>query len=188
MGAEQPKPKVIVAAPYLPPAGLAGNSAVGIFFAQHCPGYITEAERQLIHTASQLNARESWSTVNDIETSLFSAAKANQTNPNQELFSWCIAAEPRIWTSKVSWVRNYSNNPAHYANPQLQGGMVVAVRRSPQRQSHETDLTNLLTDPVRGALYSERCVLAHCFGRFTRQGNDLPFIKCTTRKERQMID
>jgi hypothetical protein len=98
--AEQPQPKVVVVAPYLPPEGLAGNSAVGIFFAQHCPGYITKAERQLIYTASQLNARESWSTVNDIETSLFSAAKANQTNPNQELFSWCIAAEPRIWDIK----------------------------------------------------------------------------------------
>jgi hypothetical protein len=91
-----PPPKVVVAAPYFPAQSVAGNSAVGIFFTQHCPGYITEAERQLIHTVSQFNAREAWSMVNDIETNMGIAARANQTSPREELFNWCIAAEPRI--------------------------------------------------------------------------------------------
>jgi hypothetical protein len=94
---DEPKPSVATTAPYLPPESLGGDSAVGIFFAQKCPGYLTEAARQHIHTVSQLNAREASSHYGDIESKILEAAKTNQTSPQKELYKWCIAAESRIF-------------------------------------------------------------------------------------------
>jgi hypothetical protein len=85
-----------VAEPWLPAENVGGEAAVGSFFAQNCPGYITDAARQLIHTVSQMNAREAWQPYNEIKTKLTEATKANRTSMAQELYQWCIAAEPRI--------------------------------------------------------------------------------------------
>ena len=85
-----------VAEPWLPDESPGGEAAVGIFFAQFCPGYVTEAARQLIHTVSQFRAREASEPYNNIKTKLAEAASANQTSVQEELYKWCIAAEPRI--------------------------------------------------------------------------------------------
>jgi hypothetical protein len=85
-----------IAAAWLPPETPAGDAAIGIFFAQKCPGYLTPAARQLIHTVSQFRSREAWGPYQDIQTSIMDAAKANRTSMNRELYDWCIAAEPRI--------------------------------------------------------------------------------------------
>jgi hypothetical protein len=94
---DEPKPSAATLAPYLPPESLGGDSAVGIFFTQNCPGYLTEAARQHIYMVSQLNAREAWSHFDDIKSNILEAAKANQTSLQRELYKWCIAAEPRIF-------------------------------------------------------------------------------------------
>jgi hypothetical protein len=84
------------AASWFPPETLGGNAAVGAFFTQNCPGYLSASARQYIHTISQLNARELWQPYSDIEAGLRNAAKANQTSVATELSEWCMDAEPRI--------------------------------------------------------------------------------------------
>ena len=37
-----------------------------------------------------------WQPYNNIKTKLAEAASANQTSVHEELYKWCIAAEPRI--------------------------------------------------------------------------------------------
>jgi hypothetical protein len=89
------KPKR-VAEPWLPADDPGGEAAVGIFFAQNCPGFITDDARQLIHAISQMRAREAWQPYNEIKTKIADAIKANRTSVAQELYQWCVAAEPRI--------------------------------------------------------------------------------------------
>jgi len=93
--AEEIKPKG-VAEPWLPADNPGGEAAVGIFFAQNCPGFITDDSRQLIHAISRMRAREAWQPYNEIKTKIAEATKANRTSVAQELYQWCIAAEPRI--------------------------------------------------------------------------------------------
>jgi hypothetical protein len=50
------QPKRVVEA-WFPDKSLGGDAAVGIFFAQKCPGYITPAARQHIHTVLQFRPR-----------------------------------------------------------------------------------------------------------------------------------
>jgi hypothetical protein len=96
---------VVVAAPqkpkrvletWLPEESPAGDAAIGIFFAQNCPGYITPASRELIQAFMQLRAREAWDPYHKIQAKIGEAASANRTSADKELFEWCIAAEPRI--------------------------------------------------------------------------------------------
>jgi hypothetical protein len=89
------KPKR-VAEPWLPADDAGGEAAVGIFFAQNCPGFITDDARELIHAISQMRAREAWQPYNEIKTKIAEAIKANRTSVAQEFYQWCIAAEPRI--------------------------------------------------------------------------------------------
>jgi hypothetical protein len=89
------KPKR-VAEPWLPADNPGGEAAVGIFFAQNCPGYITEDARQLIHTISQMRSREAWLPYNEIKAKIAEATRANRTSVAQELYQGCTAAEPRI--------------------------------------------------------------------------------------------
>jgi hypothetical protein len=89
------KPKR-VAAPWLPADNPGGEAAVGIFFAQNCPGFVTDDARQLIDAISRMRAREAWQPYNEIKTKIAEATKANRTSVAQELYQWCIAAEPRI--------------------------------------------------------------------------------------------
>jgi hypothetical protein len=89
------KPKRIVEA-WLPDQSPGGNAAVGIFFTQFCPGYLTPAAREHIHTVSQFRAREAWDPYNEIQAKIAEAARANRTSAKKELYEWCIAAEPRI--------------------------------------------------------------------------------------------
>jgi hypothetical protein len=84
------------AASWLPPETPAGDAAVGIFFAQKCPGYLTPDARQHIHTIMQFRAREAWAPLNEIQANIAKAARANRTSVEKELYEWCIAAEPRI--------------------------------------------------------------------------------------------
>jgi hypothetical protein len=84
------------AGPWFPPETTEGDAAVGIFYTQNCPGYITDAARQQIQTVSQFRAREAWQPYHEIQNKLAEAAKANRTTAATELRAWCIAAEPRI--------------------------------------------------------------------------------------------
>jgi hypothetical protein len=93
--AAPPKPQR-VAEPQLPEVSPAGDAAVAIFFAQYCPGYITPAARQVIHTFGQFRAREASQPYDAIKTSIVEAAKANRTRVEEELQTLCMAAEPRI--------------------------------------------------------------------------------------------
>lgn len=89
------KPK-LVAEPWLPDDDPGGEAAIGIFFAQNCPGFTTDEARQLIYAVSQMRAREAWQPYNEIKTKIAEATKANRTSVAQELYQWCVAAEPRI--------------------------------------------------------------------------------------------
>jgi hypothetical protein len=86
-----------LAQPWLPEDTADGNAAIGIFFTQHCPGYLTPAARETIHTFSQFRAREAWTMVDQIETNIVKAAGENQTNAQKELYEWCKAAESRVF-------------------------------------------------------------------------------------------
>jgi hypothetical protein len=89
------QPKRVVEA-WLPDDSPGGDAAVGIFFAQKCPGYLTPAARQHIHTVSQFRAREALEPYNEIQANIAKAARANRTSVEKELYEWCISAEPRI--------------------------------------------------------------------------------------------
>jgi hypothetical protein len=86
-----------VASPWFPDEGASGDAAVGIFFAQHCPGYITEASRGFMHTFLQMKAREAYPIYNEIVGHIREAMVVNGTSDRHEIQAWCVAAEPRVF-------------------------------------------------------------------------------------------
>jgi hypothetical protein len=84
------------AEPWLPAESPGGDAAIGIFFAQNCPGYLTPAARQTIHTFSQFRAREATQPYNELRVRIVEGARGNGTSMQKELHEWCMAAEPRV--------------------------------------------------------------------------------------------
>jgi hypothetical protein len=91
-----PKPQRS-AEPWFPDQDAAGDAAVGIFFAQYCPGYITEDSRQFMHTFLQMKARDATPGYQAIISHIGAAMKANGTSERQEVHAWCVKAEPRVF-------------------------------------------------------------------------------------------